>query len=291
MDGGNPSLNWIDFDFKKLSRLLFLATLPFIAIHTQEKPFFEGWYDKPFSLVSSMTQSGFHEVLSSGKNIVETYLALVNTNKINQDLGNKNLELTAKLSQLETLKLENAQLRDFLKLKSRSSLTLVAAEVISSSSDLRHHSFWLNKGSEEGVKLGQAVLSQDTIIGSIIRTLPGRSQVLLLSDRFSVIDGEVPGRGIKGIVEGLGGSQALFKSFDNLRPLAIGDKIVSTGIDQAFPRGIPMAKIISIEKDKETGLPRVLLEVLFQTGEISTVFIVTSGSDIDHGFWGEVETP
>lgn len=276
-----------DFDTRKVFRWLLSAVLPLMAIKAQEYPPHEEWFDRPFSYSISFLQSSAYELLSGSQNIVETYLQIVSTNKRNQMLIQINDELNARASILDELKQENDQLRLMLNLKKRSPMVLLAAEAISSTSDLSNNTFWINKGEKEGLKIGQSVLSSDTIIGSVIRVLSGRSQVLLVTDRFSVLDGLVARTRAKGIIEGLGNDQAIFKSFEKLTDLNIGDEIVSTGIDQAFPKGIRVAKVIKLNIDRETGLPKAILEANFDPAKIERVFVTISGSDVDHGFWSE----
>jgi len=275
-----------DFDLNKIVRWLLAAILPLLAIKTQEQPPHDEWFDKPFSYSISLLQDSAFSALSSSRALVETYMQIVDTNKRNRLLVQINNELNARAAIADELRKENDSLRSFLNLKQRSPMTLVAAESISSS-DLANSSFWINKGSDHEIQIGHAVLSSNTIVGSIIRVLPRRSQVLLITDRFSVLDGLVARTRAKGIIEGIGDDQAVFKSFEKLTDLNIGDEIVSTGIDQAFPRGIRVATVKKLDIDQETGLPKAILDANFDSAKLERVFIVLSGSDVDHGFWSE----
>jgi rod shape-determining protein MreC len=276
---------FFDFDLKKIIRWLLSAALPLLAIKAQDSPPHEEWFDKPFSYLVTLVQKPSFAALSSTRDIVETYLQIINTNERNKMLMQINDELNAKAAVLEDLRKENDSLRALLELKNRSPMELLAAESISSTSDLSNNTFWINKGAKHKVKIGQAVLSSNTIVGSIIRVFDGRAQVLMVTDRFSVLDGLIARTRAKGIIEGLGNNQAVFKSFEKLTDLNIGDEIVSTGIDQAFPKGVRVAKVKKLDVDQETGLPKAILEVNFNSAQLERVFVVISGSDVDHGFW------
>lgn len=261
--------------------------LPLMSIRLQESPPHDQWFDRPISFALTLAQSSIYSLLDGGESLISTYLNIIHTNRRNEELELENSELKAQLTKMQEYKIENDHFRILLSLKGRSPMTLVAAEVISSSSDLVHHAFWINKGADHGVQIGQAVLSKESIIGSVIRVLGTRSQVLLVTDRFSVVDGLVARTRAKGIVEGIGSGNALFRSFDKLTDLVIGDEIVSTGVDQAFPRGIVIARVRSLEVDRESGLPRVILDAHFEPARVDHVFIATSGSDVDHSFWNQ----
>lgn len=278
---------FFDFDPKKIIRWLLSCALPILAIKAQERPPHNEWFDKPFTYSVSLIQKLTFTVLSGSRDLFENYLQIIDTNERNRILTQINAELNARATVIDELRAENDALRTFLNLKKRSPMNLLAAECISSTSDLSNNTFWINKGDQDGVTIGQAVLSSNTIVGSIIRTLNGRSQVLLVTDRFSVIDGLVARTRAKGIIEGMGDDQAVFKSFDKLTDLNIGDEIVSTGIDQAFPKGIKIATVKRLDIDRETGLPKAILEANFSPSKLERVFVVISGSDVDHGFWSE----
>ena len=280
-------MNWLDIDFKKILRWLLALGLAVVSIKIQEKPPYDLWFDRPVSYILTLTQNSAFQALAQGRDIWNGYLSLLQTQQQNEVLIQENQTLRAQQAQMNEVRQENAELRKLLSLKERSALTLLAAEAISSSIDLRHHSLWINKGEKDGLQIGQAVLSEATIVGSIIRVLDKKAQVLLITDRFSVVDGLVARTKARGIIEGSGGDTAIFKSFEKLTDLIVGDEIISTGVDQAFPRGIRVAKVKDIEVDRETGLPKAILEAQYDSNKIDKLFIVISGSDIDHGFWSE----
>lgn len=272
-------------------RWILALILPLIAIKIQERPPYDTWFDRPVSFVVTSAQESVFNLLSGTQSLWTHYLNLLQTQKENIILKSENDVLRTHHSQLQELRDENDKLRVLLSLKERSPMTIIAAEAISSSADLRHHSLWINKGEADGLKIGQAVLSEATIIGSVIRTLAHRAQVLLVTDRFSVVDGLVARTRARGIIEGSGGDNAVFKSFEKLTDLMIGDEVISTGVDQAFPKGIRVAKVIDIQVDRETGLPKAILEAQYDANKLDKLFVVISGSDIDHGFWSEGKTP
>lgn len=282
-------MNWLDFDFKKAMRWILALTLPLVAIKIQERPPYDTWFDRPVSFIVTSTQESVFNLLDATKSLWTLYVNLIHTQKENLILKAENDVLRTHQSQLQELREENNKLRSFISLKERSPMVLLAAEAISSSTDLRHHSLWINKGEADGLKIGQAVLSEATIVGSVIRLLAHKAQVLLVTDRFSVVDGLVARTRARGIIEGSGGDNAVFKSFEKLTDLMIGDEVISTGVDQAFPKGIRVAKVTDIQVDRETGLPKAILEAQYDANKLDKLFIVISGSDIDQGFWSEGE--
>ncbi|MCS6837795.1 MAG: rod shape-determining protein MreC, partial [Bdellovibrionaceae bacterium] len=236
-------------ELKKLWRILLLLSLPLLSLRIQEGPPYTNWFDKPFSFVTSVAHELIASVVKTVEEQLDHYFFLVDVQKKNDEYRFTIESLQAKIGSFEQLKRENNELKALLGLRERTPLKLLAAENISSSRDLQSDTFWINRGSTDGVEIGQAVLSRETLIGSIIRTLPTKSQVLLLSDRFSVIDVMVTRTQARGILEGRNASEAVFKSFEKVHDLEIGDELVSLGIDQVFPKGIRVGRITRIEKD------------------------------------------
>ncbi len=281
-------MNWLNINFKKIIQILLWVTLPLAAIKTQERPPYDQWFDKPISYLVANSQNAIYFLFSSTSEFFTFYFDLIDTKNKNIILAKENAELKLMQSQMNDLYLENNRLKKLLSLQSQSPLSLLAAQIISlNAGGPTHTSFWINKGSKQGVKLGQAVLSNTTIVGSIIRTLEDHSQVLILSDRFSVIDALVERTRAKGIIEGIGNNQAIFKSFIQVTDLLPNDNLISSGLDNVFPKGIKIGSVKSIETDTETGLPKVIIELKFEPNQLEEVFISLSNSDQDHSFWSQ----
>jgi len=80
--------------------------------------------------------------------------------------------------QLESLKNENAELRNELGFAE----DFVVAEVIKKDVTGFRKSFLLNKGESSGVKVGQAVIFDDFLVGKIQRVTSGTALVQLITD-------------------------------------------------------------------------------------------------------------
>ncbi|MCX7674378.1 MAG: rod shape-determining protein MreC [Bdellovibrionaceae bacterium] len=277
-------LRW---DVTKLARWLFLLMLPFVLSKSEETKFLSYWFDRPFSYLTAQALQGGAKFLHGVQEIWSGYLWLVDVEEENQHLRKEIAEMKQRLSDYEYLREERDKLRYALGLTQQSDIRWVLAEPISSVRDILRASFWINKGSAEGIQVGQAVLSEQTIIGTIIKVLPEQSQVLLLSDRFSVIDVMTRGAQSKGLLEGNGYGKAIFKPFTNQHQLQVGDDLISTGVAQMFPRGIKVAKISKVYPDEETGLNTAEVELDFDPLSVSMVFVATQGSHQNHKFWNK----
>ncbi len=165
----------------------------------------------------------------------------------NQALTQENLRLQAELSQ------KNSQLRPAQELQAlhqlqQSSIRSVAlAEVASIGRDPLSGKVIINRGSHAGVTLGQAVVDANGLLGQVTSVQQFNAQVTLLTYNQAVIPVMVARTGVRTLL--YGNAQRLdlryFPSDADLRP---NDILVTSGLDDVFPAGIPVAKVMTTEK-------------------------------------------
>lgn len=105
----------------------------------------------------------------------------------------------------------------------------------------------INKGGNNNIKLGQAVATIDGFIGQITSVSPTTSQVTLLNTSKIIIPAKIARTGLKVL---------LYEKYNKLEipyfpadeDLQKNDLIVTSGVDNNFPAGIPVAKIFKIKK-------------------------------------------
>ncbi len=122
---GEVTLNFLNFDLKKVLSFLFIVSLPLISINMQQKPTSQGWYDKPFSFLGSVTQSAFFTFSDGVRGNTLLYLDLINIKKENLRLKSVNDELLTRLEVQAELEKENIRLNQLLEFKTHSKMELI----------------------------------------------------------------------------------------------------------------------------------------------------------------------
>ena len=162
------------------------------------------------------------------------------------DLQQENEELKTRLLILErralkyaALASENNELRRLLNssevLDDRVIVGEVVAEVLP---DPFSHEVVINKGSNDGVTTGQAVLDAEGLLGQVIQTSQFTSRVLLVSDGSHAVPVEVV-RGLRSILLGNGETDELeLVHVPDTADIREGDMLVSSGLGGRFPRGL-----------------------------------------------------
>ncbi len=166
--------------------------------------------------------------------------------------------------QLEQLELENRHLRELLELRQRMGTPAVAAEVLYEAGDPFTRKMVLDKGALSGVVQGSPVMDEQGILGQITRVHPLVSEITLVTDREHSIPVLNTRTGTRGVAFGESGGAPLLE----LRYMAtnadieIGDVLTTSGVDGVYPPGIPVAKVVKVERRADSVFARILCESL-----------------------------
>lgn len=274
-------MNFLNFNLKKVLSFLFVLALPLISINMQQKPAAAGWYDKPFSFLASMTQSAFFSFSDGVRSNTQLYLDLINIKKENSSLKSQNNELLSRLeAQTELLK-ENERLNQLLDFKNRSKMELVAARIMSKDLVSDHNTIQINKGTHHGLKAGQAVITVGGAVGYIFKPGTFTSQVLLITDRYSVVDGVIARSRARGIVEGKNASTCVLRYVEKSEDVQPGDLVVTSGLDNIFPKGFPIAVVDTVETKSFSVSLKVELKPVVDPDKIEEVFVILNAANED----------
>ena len=170
----------------------------------------------------------------------------------NDDFKLQHQNDAAQLLQLQALELENQHLRNLDALPIRSQFTTQLVQVIYAERDVFRRKVLINKGADADVKRGQVVMDDVGIIGQITRVYPWLSEVTLITEKDQAVPVQVLRNGLRTIVFGAGNiSQLSLRYMPASADIQIGDVLVTSGIDGTYPPGIPVARVIKIERDPD----------------------------------------
>jgi rod shape-determining protein MreC len=275
-------LNWFNFDLRKVVLWLAAALLPLVSMNMQQKPGAgSGWFDSPFSFLAGAIQTGFFSFSDGVRGTTALYLNLIDIKKDNQRLKSENDELKTQLLAMEELHKENSRLSALLEFQAKTKMQMIAARVISRDLLSDHATIRINKGTHQGLKAGQAVISLHGVVGYIFRPEAFTSQVLLVTDRYSVVDGLVARSRARGIVEGKGPDSCAFRYVEKSEDVEKGDLIVTSGIDNIFPKGFPVAIVEEVENKPYAASKRVDLKPMVDPNKLEEVFVITNAAEED----------
>jgi rod shape-determining protein MreC len=144
---------------------------------------------------------------------------------------------------------QGRRLQKLLAFKEAYVTSTVAAQVIGTSGSERSHVLYLDKGSDDGLKPEQPVITPDGVVGKIRDVFPHTSQLLLISDPSSGAGVILATTRIRGIVRGTATGQVEINNLTADSRIKPGEQVVTSGGDLVFPRGLPVGVIESIVPD------------------------------------------
>ncbi|MDD5299526.1 MAG: rod shape-determining protein MreC [Gallionella sp.] len=185
-----------------------------------------------------------------------TQRSLVEENKL---LHRQHQGDAAQLSQWQALQQENQQLRNLLALPQRSEFNAQPAEIVYTERDVFRRRVLINKGADTSLHAGQVVMDDIGIVGQITRVYPWLSEVTLITEKDHAVPVQVLRNGLRTIVFGAGDtSQLSLRYMPISSDIQNGDVLVTSGIDGIYPPGIPVAKVVKIERDAAYPFARVV---------------------------------
>ena len=167
--------------------------------------------------------------------------------------------LNARLQKLEVLAEENARLRNLLGSASRINDEVIVAELLSVDQNPYRQLIEINRGSDDGVAIGQAVIDDYGVMGQVIHVNPRSATTILISDAQHAIPVQFIRSGTRSVAFGRGTSDSLeLRYLPATADIKIGDVLVTSGLGGRFPRDYPVASVIEINEDQVRGFVSAL---------------------------------
>lgn len=159
----------------------------------------------------------------------------------------------------EQLALENARLRALLDLRAATNVRSQPAEVLYEAADPFSRKVFIDRGSTQGVALGAPVVNEAGVLGQVTHVYALSSEVTLLADKdaaIPVLNTRTQQRGAA-----FGGRDGMELRFTSANAdVQVGDLLHTSGLDGIYPPGLPVARVVSVERRVESGFARVSLK-------------------------------
>lgn len=247
--------------FKEYLVLVFLLLISVLFISRSDHPSVKNLKTTTFGTFAFIT-SFFGDILPS-----------TGLKSENAKLREQNAKLMLEVNRLREYGIENVELKSLLSMKDTISYQLIPAKVIAKSFSTDQTTFTLNKGKEEGIKVGMTVITGEGLVGIVERSSDDFSLVRTLKHlNFRVVVKDQRSR-FQGILHWTG-SQLIISNLPKTSEIKLGDRIItselSSFIGQPFPIGI-VKKIINPD---EGYFNNVLIKPFVEIEKVENVFVV-----------------
>ena len=152
------------------------------------------------------------------------------------------------LIKLNLLKKDNVRLRRILSLQESSNNDHISAAVISRKTGSWWRQIILNKGSKDGVEIGNIVIGPGGLLGRVKNTSLFTSSVTLLTSPESKLGVWVDRIQINGLLVGLGDDYPSLILYSKNTDIKVGDFVSSSPSSTLLPPNIPIGIVQSIDE-------------------------------------------
>ena len=206
----------------------------------------------------------FETVSLENKKIIDKYVNFKSRDQLISEielLEKNNLLLKSMISSQSALLIDIHNLRSLLGLKKNSNQEIVIGEVIVYAPSATSKQFIINKGLKDGIAIGQAVVGDQGLLGQIINVNEINSVVSLISNSNQLVPVQIMRTGKFSVLKGTGDNNGLELIYvSNRDDIIEGDMIVTSGIDEIYPGGLPVARVKKIKKSQNDALAFVSCE-------------------------------
>ena len=174
----------------------------------------------------------------------------------NAALRDENERLANENARYGAVRAENDQLTALLQLQSGFDHETVATRVIGRESLESRRLVILDKGSDDDIADGDAVVVQGgALVGRVTDVGPSFAKVTLISDSSSTVVGQLLGSGATGEVVGQAGGVLIMRNIDSSVQIGIDEEVFTAGIELAggirspYPKGLLLGTVVDVQRD------------------------------------------
>jgi rod shape-determining protein MreC len=198
----------------------------------------------------------------------------------NSRLQTENDRLTLESVRLREQAIVGQQAERLLALQRTVPFESVPAPVIARDPAGVLHSIVLGIGTDDGVKVGHVVLSDQGLVGRVSEVGTNYSKVLLVTDSSSVVSALVQGSRATGIVRGQFGDSLIMDWLLQTEPVKEGDVVITAGLgigDQLrslYPKGLVIGTIAQVQVAQAAAYNRAILTPAVDLRRLEHVLVV-----------------
>ena len=228
--------------------------------------------------IISPVQKLFSKISYRVINISDYWGGYDQLNQTKSNLTDQLTELEKRVVDYNTIKQENDDLKKELKfVKNYKDFKTLIASIVSQSLLPENQIIVVDKGSNDGLKTGDTVISDGNLIGMISKANEYTSQVVLLTDNSSQVPGRIQNEAkTSGMIKGEHGLGLVLEMIPKNELVNIGDYAVTSGLDKNIPAQLLIGKVNEIKNSTEDVFQKIIITPLINYHKINLVTIILS---------------
>jgi rod shape-determining protein MreC len=150
----------------------------------------------------------------------------------------------------------------------------LAAQVIGSSGSEQSRSIYIDKGSRDGIRPDMAVITAEGVVGKVLRVFGATSQVLQVNDQTSGVGAILEKSRLQGVLRGTPLGEVVLEKVMSDEAVQPGDKVLTSGGDQIFPKGLPVGTVTKVSPGSELFL-NIRVKPAADLNRLEEVLVIT----------------
>jgi rod shape-determining protein MreC len=118
-----------------------------------------------------------------------------------------------------------------------------------------------------------AVITADGIVGKVLQVFPSVSQVLLINDQSSGVGTILEKSRLQGFLKGTATGEVVLEGVMSDEQVAPGERVLTSGGDQIFPKGLPVGTVTKVGTGKDLFL-NIGIKPAVNLGKLEEVLVV-----------------
>lgn len=211
----------------------------------------------------------------------EHYFFLVSVGYENDRLKEK-LELAKRGNhQCRELEIANKRLRELVRLKQQSPYEYLAAEVIAREPSPWYRTVVINKGSNDGIRPFDPVLTAKGIVGHVLHAAGEHATVILIIDRNSAVDAMIQRSRARGIAKGSDNGKCRFDYTLRKKDVKVDDIVMSSGLDRIYPKGFRIGHVSKVIRRNSGLFQNIEITPFVDFKTLEEVMVLLNPSDYE----------
>ncbi|WP_294372156.1 rod shape-determining protein MreC [uncultured Clostridium sp.] len=216
------------------------------------------------------------------KETLDFFLNFSEVKAQNKELTNENEELKNKLAEYSDLKEENERFRELLSFtEERDNYNYIGCDIISYSGGGFNDGYVVNKGTNDNIQKGMAVITNKGLVGQVTSVGTNWSIVQTLTNENIAVSVMVEStRDATGYITGYtedNQNRNLAKVYDLPMDSEVkeGDVILTSGVGMVYPKEIRIGEVIKVEEDKVKVMKSAIVKPYVDFNKLEDLFIVS----------------
>jgi len=231
-------------------------------------------------LLEAVTFGIFSEVqrtLSGGitgvRRVWGSYVGLRHVKAENEELKRQLADVQIAMQQQSALADRARGLEKLLELRDHLNLTTTGAQIIGAAASPDFRTLTIDKGTRDGLRPDMAVVAPEGVVGRIVVPSTRSAKVQLLIDRNAAAGVIVERTRAQGVVVGGGEDRLQMQYVSEASDVAVGDLVVTSGIDTIYPKGLVVGRVESVEKNGP-AFKRIVVKPAVNFSQLEEVLVV-----------------